>query len=45
MRKVLKNLSIINLTITSPNIGDLMLWLILKGGYSSTSDHELILVG
>ena len=44
-RKVLENLSIINLTITSPSIGDLMSWLILRGGCSSTSNHELILVG
>ena len=44
IRRLLEKVFIIDLTITSPSIGDIMIWCILGISYLSMSDYELIVV-
>ena len=44
IRRLSKKISIIDLTITAPNIRDIIIWYIPGKSYSSISDHELIIM-
>ena len=44
IRRLLKKVFIIDLTIIAPSIGDTIIWYILERSYSSMSDYELIVV-
>ena len=44
-RRSSENISIIDLTITSPSMGDSITWSIPGGKYSSISNHKLIIIG
>ena len=43
-RKLLEKISIINLVVTSPGIGDIMTWCILGKEFLSILNYEFIIV-